>query len=302
MIFNCQSPASLCAGTWPRSQLGPNADCQLLPTTVKTLKRDTRPCRPVRDLVPRNARPSVTNVTQFFLEKMHEIATELGIAFDVYLREKLDELEERRRIGSLPNISWFIDHPHDLDVFLDRVGFTRRDSDRQRLKERIREFYSPGVRTKIEDHTEGELLRLQQGRCHACGELLKRMPKNYGADHLLSYASAAHQEISNWQLLCDPCNTGKGDSQNYATLAAWRISNSDLRSTAKSRNSWPSCRYAVLARDEFRCSECKSTTLQARLWVKMRIPWGAGGQLAFDNLIALCEHCADEAGDDGTAR
>lgn len=125
------------------------------------------------------------------------------------------------------------------------------------------------------------LLDKQRGRCDVCGEVLE-YGRNMQLDHILPwYMGDDPSDGSNWQLLCDLCNRGKGMYPHYSlqtVLFNWirpKFSG-DLREDV---------RYAVLTRDK-RCQISGLGPKEARLVVIKRV---ATGCFVLDNLKTVAE-------------
>jgi 5-methylcytosine-specific restriction endonuclease McrA len=126
------------------------------------------------------------------------------------------------------------------------------------------------------------LERKQNGRCALCGVVLARRVRPQ-VDHIVAVALRGMSDISNYQILCQKCNSGKGSSLHWVMAAPFFYVCIGVVSNKM--------RYAVLARDESACTwpGCNETASTSALEAVERVPVSKGGRLVFDNLRTLCE-------------
>lgn len=226
------------------------------------------------------------------MAEIERICMSSGIDYVKFLKEKILELKERRRILLTPSREWYLKHPQKLHDYFSAITDTKpQPLELEILRKRIREFYNPQIRILREDWVIEQLLVEQNHRCAICGVLIEK--NTCEIDHKIPIAAGGENEKQNYQLVCRKCNSGKGDALNYAALTAWKTSNKDLREGPALSNM---LRYAVLRRDSSRCVNCSSKASEKSLFVRRRIGRRNGGQIVFDNLITLCELYIKEKG------
>ncbi|MCK4443861.1 MAG: hypothetical protein KAW09_04920, partial [Thermoplasmata archaeon] len=131
------------------------------------------------------------------LARVRQLAQEIGIGWDDFLKEKVLELQERRRAAAIPNVTWYRDHPHDLDSFLDLMHFPQTDEVRETFKEYLKGFLKGGHRTTLDKAAEEELLKRQNQRCRSCGKRLTRDPRDYEVDHIVPFSAQDRDRLEN---------------------------------------------------------------------------------------------------------
>lgn len=118
-------------------------------------------------------------------------------------------------------------------------------------------------------HVYARMMRNQSGRCCICGELLI-YGQNMHLDHIVPWHLGDDpNDGSNWQLLCEVCNRGKGVFPYYSLQTAglnW------IKPTANG-NLREDVRYAVLVRDK-KCFVSGKTPKETRLRVIKKIESG----------------------------
>jgi 5-methylcytosine-specific restriction endonuclease McrA len=203
------------------------------------------------------------------LELLRAQCVELGIGLVDALREKDHEVAARALLRSIPNHTLREEQiPEFLLLVLGRQPSAELVENVKVVRRDIR---------LAED--ERIILEERQGLgCALCGS--KLTPGSTHVDHIRPIALGGKNELTNYQLLCNRCNVGKG------SLLHWV-----LGIPYASRRMTFTLRYCVLARANKKCEEpgCGYTTHTSTLEVIPRIPIHRGGGLVFDNLQALCE-------------
>ena len=213
-----------------------------------------------------------------------------------FIREKLQEIEERGRTLSTPQIQWFRSHASEYNVYVSRA-FQRElspeeSTGRNSFLDRLKRRYNPEAREGFagDRGLRENLLSESNGRCKSCGTRLDY--DSIRIDHVMPLAEGGSNLRGNLQALCEPCNQGKADYLDCTAIAAarpWFETRSDLvqgnvELTAVKR-------YCVLLRGDRRCLICRRSWKESCLHVVQRVPEYAGGQPIFDNLMIRCSNC-----------
>jgi 5-methylcytosine-specific restriction endonuclease McrA len=206
------------------------------------------------------------------------------------------ELEERKRILLTCKANWYRTNKHRYEEFAQKV--LRRDlteaerfGKREKLSEWVERKIFPGsLGISLDDTAKTALLSGYNGRCAHCGKILT--VENMQVDHILPRTQGGSDEIVNLQPLCQGCNQGKSAfTEDTAEAAArpwfepaFRLLHGKVRLTSLKR-------YCVLARDRRQCQKCGRSSSEVELVVIARVSECDGGQLVYDNLLALCRDC-----------
>jgi len=206
------------------------------------------------------------------LRQLDEVASELGYSLDRFVEEKITEARARRFLTLLPagHLSQG-QVPSYLAALLGREPY---EAERELVTMSQR-------RVRISESQRIDLERRQSDRCSVCGRFLDRA-SNPHVDHRVPIALGGTDDFANFQLLCAPCNLGKGK------LPTWHLGVPYLETRLTRR-----LRYCVLSRANGRCQHpgCEMTTRTSELRPALKIPAIMGGAFRFDNLVALCvEH------------
>lgn len=210
-----------------------------------------------------------------------------GIKIEVFLKEILLELEERKRILFTPSKDWFLSHPDNLNEYYNNILGYEPDIEMVRTQhQRLRNFFSTNIRRGLSQVEKIDKLSDQNERCIICGVSLT--VETSAEDHIIPIAMGGRDNFENIQLVCENCNQGKSDTTNFASLCAWKISNLTLREGPELTLT---LRYAALSRDGYKCTICSKTSLETRLYVVRKVDKQFGGQIVYDNLTTACESC-----------
>jgi len=224
--------------------------------------------------------------------------TECGIPPGSFIKEKILELEERKRILITPSKYWFRDNYSRYNEFASLV--LRRPLSQEEkfdplksLIASIKQRLNPEPRINLADDVslKHKLLEEYNERCAICGELLTL--DSMILDHKIPLAEGGSNHPLNIQPLCSLCNGGKSDYYEETIEAAARPWFEARRSSMEGRISvTPKKRFCVLVRDESTCQHCGAKAKETRLKVVCRVSMKDGGQPVYDNLITLCFSCA----------
>ena len=223
-----------------------------------------------------------------------EKCAECSIDPELFLREKLFKLEERKRILLTPPKRWFTENYTKYEDFACRVlrrGLNEHESyGPDRLSELIRRRYYPEARQQVDEATKRKLLEETHGRCAVCGTRLALVEAYI--DHKVPLAEGGSSHSLNLQPLCKMCNEGKSDYFTHAAQASarpwWQPRQSLIRGVARLT---ATVRFCVLTRDNSACINCGVTAREISLYITPRVNPEEGGQLVYDNLITLCDKC-----------
>jgi 5-methylcytosine-specific restriction endonuclease McrA len=221
-----------------------------------------------------------------------------GIPLESFLREKLQELDERGRTLATPSIAWYRDNATDYPKYLSQA-FARQITPEEAsgptsyiemLKKRIniegREELASDLALKQ------NLLDEARGRCKSCGFVLT--VSTMRVDHVVPLAEGGSNLRGNLQALCEPCNQGKADYVSSTILGAarpWFERRSDVLYGAVHLTR--AKRFCVLLRDGNRCTICERDSSHTELVIVQRVPASAGGLPVYDNLRVVCSTCSD---------
>ena|SRR4030042_539608 len=230
------------------------------------------------------------------LESILPKCMECGIDPQVFLKEKLLELEERKRILLVPTRYWFNRNRRTYNDFAARI-LNRQLTDEEKygsssLQEVIERRLNPESREalSIDVGLKRKLLQEANRRCVVCGTLLD-LDTVY-IDHIIPLIEGGANHPLNLQPLCWECNAGKSDYFEETVEAAarpWyeqrgRLVGGEVRLT-------PIKRFCVLVRDGSTCRRCGATSRDHSLKVLLRVQERDGGQAVYDNLATICEKC-----------
>ena len=225
-----------------------------------------------------------------------EKCRESGIAPDQFIREKILELEERRRILLTPNKNWFRANFARFNEYAEAALQRNLDDEEKygplNLAETIRRRFSPGAREQFDSPMRRRLLDESNSRCVVCGMPLTA--DNLQVDHVVPLAEGGSNHSLNLQALCTDCNAGKSEYFEDTAIAAarpwWEPRKSLTASTVRLS---AAKRYCAVRRDDSRCVFCGAGSRKRMLKVIPRVPPQRGGQLVYDNLITACGQCLD---------
>lgn len=242
---------------------------------------------------PKGGRPDAQDLRSFFTE-LADKCQACGIPLDAFIKEKLEELEERARILLTPSGKWFADNSTRFAAYAETV--LRRPLDGtesygpESLLERTRLRFYPERREGYEESTKRTLLRQANRRCVMCG--ISLATSDMQVDHILPLSEGGSNHTLNLQALCLDCNSGKSyyfEGTAVAAARPWWEPRSLLiegRVTLTATK-----RYCVLRRDRSTCERCGRRADAVHLQVVQRVPPADGGQPVFDNLLTLCTEC-----------
>jgi 5-methylcytosine-specific restriction endonuclease McrA len=207
------------------------------------------------------------------LERIRAACAPMQLDPNRAIEEKARELELRHFLTCVPNI---LIKDSQVRSYLRLV--LRREPDEELVDRVVRKRRQ----ASISESDQIALLRKQHSRCTTCGTYLDKDAQPQ-VDHIIPVALGGESDMSNYQLLCMPCNQGKRTAIDWVMGAPFLNTRDDKETT--------SLRYCVLAHAEGKCSiqDCMATTADSVLEVRLRVPWGKGGRWIFDNVIAMCE-------------
>jgi 5-methylcytosine-specific restriction endonuclease McrA len=224
--------------------------------------------------------------------------TECGIPPASFIREKILELEERKRILITPSKYWFRDNYSRYNEFASLV--LRRPLNEEEKLHPMKSLVSfitrrlnPESRINLASDINLKRTMLQEydGRCAICGELLTL--ESMILDHKIPLAEGGTNHPLNIQPLCPLCNNGKSDYYEETIEAAARPWFEARRSLLEGKISvTPKKRFCVLVRDDSACQYCYAKANEITLNVVCRTPIKNGGQPVYDNLITICSSCS----------
>jgi len=222
---------------------------------------------------------------------------ECGIPPEPFIKEKILELEERKRILLTPSRYWFRDNCSRYNEFASLI--LRRPLKEEEKFHPVKNLVAfitrrlspqPRINLASDISLKRTMLEEYNGRCAICGELLTL--DSMILDHKIPLAEGGSNHPLNIQPFCSLCNSGKSDYYEETIEAAARPWFEARRSLMKGRVLvTPKKRFCVLVRDESTCQHCGARANETRLEVVCRVPIEDGGQPVYDNLITLCSSC-----------
>ena len=230
------------------------------------------------------------NLVETLLSKCYEC----GLDPEIFVQEKILELEERKRILLTPSAKWFKDKFAQYNEFASRV-LQRSLTDEEkyganRLAEMIQRRLHSQQPFSADEPVKRKLLEESNGRCKVCGMLLT--VQTMRVDHKLPLAEGGSPHPLNLQALCELCNNGKSDYFEQTAQAAARPWYERRRALVSGNVALtPKKRFCALKRDASTCRACGAKASQVALAVALRIPPKQGGQAVYDNLVTICEQC-----------
>lgn len=243
-----------------------------------------------------NYRPDQTEDSAGLLIQLADKCESCGIPFEAFVKEKLEELEERARILLTPPRQWFADNSSRFAAYaeatlrrpLSETEAHGPDSHRERAHRR----FFPERRAIYDESTKRTLLRQASNRCVMCGIPLTTADMH--VDHILPLSEGGSNHTLNLQALCADCNLGKSDYFEATATAAARpwweprtsLINGEVAVTSTKR-------YCVLRRDRSACQLCGAQANGTHLKIVQRVSAVRGGQPVFDNLTARCIECLE---------
>jgi 5-methylcytosine-specific restriction endonuclease McrA len=226
--------------------------------------------------------------------------TECGIPPESFIKEKILELEERKRILLTPSKYWFRDNYSRYNEFAS-LALRRPLSEEEKfhplksLVAFIKRRLNPEARINLADNIalKRKILQEYNGRCAICGELLTL--DSVTLDHKIPLSEGGTNHPLNIQPLCSLCNSGKSDYYEETIEAAARPWFEARRPLIEGQVSvTPKKRFCVLVRDGSTCQHCAATASQITVKVVCRVPLENGGQTVYDNLVTLCSSCCEK--------
>jgi hypothetical protein len=206
------------------------------------------------------------------LVELEKACAEFRLDLRRAIAEKARELRLRRHFRAVPNGRL---KPAQLRDFLSRsfgAGFD---------EELVKSVTLSGRGPRLDEEKLACLDSTQNGRCALCGRILVKDVRPH-VDHKVPVVLGGKSILSNYQLLCEKCNLGKGASLDWLMASPFF---DDCRDNISTR-----MRYCVLASAEGRCSEesCDETSFSEELKVVPVVAVQHGGRYIFDNLRVLC--------------
>lgn len=221
-----------------------------------------------------------------------------GVDPIAFFREKVAELEERKRILITPARSWYRDSALTYDGLGERLlGRPLRDDERRVAKTGLVWLVERRLNPEQRENLTGDsglkarLLEESGGSCSACGMPLTAATLE--VDHRLPLAEGGSNDSLNLQALCRQCNQGKGDYFEETAFAAarpWWERRSDLAQGSVTLTDLK--RYCALMRTGRKCQQCGARAADGELKVVLRVSRAQGGQPVFDNLVVTCRKCS----------
>ncbi|MBC8273501.1 MAG: HNH endonuclease [Chloroflexi bacterium] len=227
--------------------------------------------------------------------------TECGIPPASFIREKILELEERKRILLTPSKYWFRDNYSRYNEFAS-LALQRPLSEEEKFDPlrsliafiKIRLNPEPRINLAGDFSLKRKMLEEYNGRCAICGESLTA--DTIILDHKIPSAEGGANHPLNIQPLCSLCNSGKSDYYEETIEAAARPWFEARKPLIEGRIFiTPKKRFCVLVRDRNTCQNCGAKASETTLEVVCRVPIERGGQPVYDNLVTLCSSCFNEA-------
>ncbi len=221
-----------------------------------------------------------------------------GVDPVAFFREKMAELEERKRILVTPSRRWYRDNAFEYDTLAEKLLRRPLLDDERRVSKMglaslVERRFNPEDRESLtgDSGLKERLLEEAGGRCKVCGSQLN--VKTLEIDHRLPLAEGGSNDSLNLQALCRRCNQGKADYFEETAVAAarpWWELRRDL--TEGSVRFADLKRYCALIRADRQCQRCEASARNLELEVSLRVQSDEGGQAVFDNLIVLCNSCS----------
>lgn len=241
---------------------------------------------------------SASAETRELVERLLTKCRDCGIDADGFVAEKIQELEERKRILLTPSKKWFADNYSNYASYagaiLGRNLAPRELYGANSLAEATRRRFNPERRESFDLAIRRTLLADANGRCTICG--VKLTTDDMHVDHILPLSEGGSNHPLNLQATCEPCNLGKSDYFEETALAAarpwWETRTSLLHGTPKLSLTK---RYCALRRDQRRCTICGATARESELTITLRVELRMGGQNVYDNLVTRCTRCSKGA-------
>lgn len=238
----------------------------------------------------------MANMPDIFTE-LWDKCHESGVDPQLFLQEKLQELQERKRILLTPTKSYFSanrNRYNDVAAQLLRRQLSEEEIHHPEysLTKLLERRFTSEPRPAVDPEMKRTLLRESNGRCVYCGEFLTL--ETMRVDHRVPVSEGGSSHTLNLQALCQMCNAGKSSySEETASAAARPWYEQTSRLAVGNVDITPTKRVCVLIRDRSRCWDCGGSAAQSLLMVVLRVRSVDGGQPVYDNLVTRCEACID---------
>lgn len=233
---------------------------------------------------------NLQGLTQSLLFKCHEC----GIDAELFVKEKLLELEERKRTLLTPSADWFHNNFSHYNEYALKV-LQRPLTDEEKygpdgLIEVIQRRFNTQQPFPVDEALKRKLLEEGNGRCRLCG--VRLTVETIKVDHKVPVSEGGSPHSLNLQALCELCNSGKSDYFEETVQAAarpWYERRKALITGCVTLT--PKKRFCALVRDRSTCRMCGAKASQVALAGVLRVPSEEGGQAVYDNLVTICEQC-----------
>lgn len=233
--------------------------------------------------------------TNALVERLLRKCIDCGIDPRAFVAEKMQELEERKRILLTPRKKWFADnyskYASYASAILGREIAPEELHGDGALAETTRRRFNPERREGFDSAVRRSILDEAKGRCTICGVAVTI--DDMQVDHVLPISEGGSNHPLNLQATCEPCNLGKSSYFEDTAIAAarpwWEERTSLIHTTPKLSKTK---RYCVLKRDQSRCTNCGATAQESQLVIILRVPARMGGQNVYDNLVTKCTRCS----------
>ena len=157
----------------------------------------------------------MTNLLDTLIQELISSCQHYGMDPESFIREKLQEIEERGRALSTPRIQWFRGHASEYNVYVSRA-FQRELSPEEStgqnsFLDRLKRRYNPEPREGFagDGGLRENLLSESNGRCKSCGTRLDYdsiridhvLPLAEGGSNLRGYLQACVNRVIKERLI-----------------------------------------------------------------------------------------------------